>query len=124
MTDDTAAIQAALHCGATAVYSPGGECIIKGNLHAWWSGSMLRIFGDSNVDEFTKGILLWWANNGKEFPTWALAMQIVGSLTPNSAAAERVFSMLKLMFGDTQMTALADMIQAALMLNYNKRTVG
>ena len=34
-------------------------------------------------------------------------MQIVGSLTPNSAAAERVFSMLKLMFGDAQMTALA-----------------
>ena len=51
-------------------------------------------------------------------------MQIVGSFTPNSAAAERVFSLLKLMFGDTQMTALADMIQAALMLKYNKRTVG
>ena len=38
--------------------------------------------------------------------------------------AERVFSMLKLMFGDEQMLALADMIQAALMLRYNKRTVG
>ena len=51
-------------------------------------------------------------------------MRIVGSLTPNSAAAERVFSMLKQMFGDMQMRALADMIQAALMLKYNKRTVG
>ena len=53
-------------------------------------------------------------------------MQIVGSFTPNSAAAERVFSLLKLMFGDTQMSALADMIQAgpALMLKYNKRKVG
>eukprot|EP00966_Prymnesium_polylepis_P117287 2710307-Prymnesium_polylepis.1 len=38
-------------------------------------------------------------------------MQIVGSFTPNSAAAERVFSLLKHMFGDTQMQALADMIQ-------------
>ena len=37
---------------------------------------------------------------------------------------ERVFSMLKLMFGDTQMSALADMIQAALMLKYNQRKVG
>ena len=45
------------------------------------------------------GILLFWANHGKKFPTWALAMQIVGSFTPNSAAAERVFSLLKLMFG-------------------------
>ena len=42
----------------------------------------------------------------------------------SSAAAERVFSMLKMMFGDTQMSALADMIQVALMLRYNKRTVG
>ena len=50
-------------------------------------------------------------------------MQIVGSFTPNSAA-ERVFSMLKLMFGDTQMKALMDMIQAALMLKYNNRKVG
>ena len=55
---------------------------------------------------------------------WALTMQIVGSFTPNSAAAERVFSMLKLMFGDTQMKALMDMIQAALMLKYNQRKVG
>ena len=51
-------------------------------------------------------------------------MQIVGSFTPNSAAAERVSSMLKLMFGETQMSALVDMIQAAMMLKYNKRKVG
>ena len=50
--------------------------------------------------------------------------QIVGSFTPNSAAAERVFSLLKLMFGDIQMQALTDMIQAALMLKYNQRKVG
>ena len=81
-------------------------------------------FDHTDVDKFTKDVLLWWANNGKEFPTWALAMQIVGSFTPNSAAAERVFSMLKLMFGDTQMSALMDMIQAALMLKYNGRKIG
>jgi hypothetical protein len=52
-------------------------------------------------------------------------MRIVGSFTRNSAAAERVFSLLKNMYGDQQqMTALADMIQAALMLKYNKRAVG
>ena len=47
-------------------------------------------------------------------------------LLPSSApaAAERVFSMLKHMFGDMQMTALMDMIQAALMLKYNGRKVG
>ena len=44
--------------------------------------------------------------------------------TPNSAAAERVFSLLKAMFGDQQLGALADIIQTALMLRYNKRNVG
>ena len=35
-----------------------------------------------------------------------------------------IFSLLKLMWGDTQMHALADMIQASLMLKYNKRKIG
>ena len=78
----------------------------------------------SVVAAFTSGVLLFWANHGSDFPTWALAMRIVGSLTPNSAAAERVFSLLKLMFGEVQMSSLADMIQAALMLRYNGRKVG
>ena len=81
-------------------------------------------YDHEDVGKFTTDVLSFWANHGKEFPTWALAMQIVGSFTPNSAAAERVFSMLKFMFGDTQMRALADMIQAALMLRYNGRKVG
>ena len=41
-----------------------------------------------------------------------------------AASCERVFALLKLMFGDQQMTALADIIQSALMLRYNKRAVG
>ena len=45
-------------------------------------------------------------------------------ITPNSAAAELVFSMLKAMFGDQQMETLADIIQTALMLRINKRRVG
>ena len=59
-----------------------------------------------------------------KFPTWAAAAQIVFFFTPNSAAAERVFSLLKLFFGDTRMSALLDMIQASLMLRYNMRKVG
>ena len=45
-------------------------------------------------------------------------------LKPEPTAAERMFSALKRMFGDAQMTALADYIQAALMLCYNERPVG
>ena len=38
--------------------------------------------------------------------------------------SERVFSLLKNMFGADQKACLADYIQAALMLAYNKRKVG
>ena len=73
---------------------------------------------------FTEQVLKWWATNGSKFPAWAEAAQIIFAFTPNSAAAERVFSMLKSMFGDQQMETLADIIQTALMLRINERRVG
>jgi len=58
------------------------------------------------------------------FPTWACAARIVFALSPNSASCERVFSLLKVLFGEQQMSALADYIRAALMLRCNERRVG
>ena len=78
----------------------------------------------SDVKVFTETVLGWWANHGTKFPQWAAAAQIVFSFTPNSAAAERVFSLLKIFFGDVRAGSLADMIQATLMLRYNQRPVG
>ena len=46
------------------------------------------------------------------------------SMTCTSAAAERVFSLVEAMYGHEQRSALADQLQAALMLRYNKRMVG
>ena len=46
------------------------------------------------------------------FPQWALAARIVFAISPNSASCERVFSLLKLMFGEDQITTLADAIRA------------
>jgi len=40
---------------------------------------------------------------------------------PSSAAAERVFSLLSAAFSDQQDSALADYLQASVMLQYNKR---
>ena len=45
-------------------------------------------------------------------------------MSPNSACCERVFALLKNMFGEQQMAALKDYIQAALLQHYNGRTVG
>ena len=57
-------------------------------------------------------------------PTWAQAARIIFSMVASSAATERVFSLVNLMFGDQQDSALADQVQAAAMLRYNKRSVG
>ena len=42
----------------------------------------------------------------------------------SSRSCERVFALLKNLFGEQQMLALADYVQASLMLNYNGRRVG
>ena len=81
-------------------------------------------FDRSSVADYSTAVLRWWANHRSEIPTWAKAARIVFALTPNSASCERVFSLVKCMFGGMQMAALADHIQVALMLRYNKRLVG
>jgi hypothetical protein len=85
VTDDTAAIQAALNCGATAVYSPQGNCIIKGNVHCSWSGAMLRIFGDGG------GV----SSGGTQGSVWTLAgpgtlLTYYGASTPTSFTIEGI----------------------------------
>ena len=52
------------------------------------------------------------------------AARIVFAISPNSASCERVFALLRNLFGELQMKSLADYVQAALMLNYNQRSVG
>ena len=81
-------------------------------------------FDKGSVTDYTDAILGWWRTNGKNIPAWALAARIVFAISPSSASCERVFALLKTLFGDEQMSALADYIQAALMLNYNNRNVG
>ena len=74
--------------------------------------------------DYTKAVLSWWRANGGCFKTWALAARIVFAISPNSASCERVFALLKRLFGELQMNSLADLLQASLMLNYNHRAVG
>ena len=74
--------------------------------------------------DYSNAILSWWRDNGTAFPAWALAARIVFAISPNSASCERVFALLKNLFGETQMRSLADYVQVALMLNYNGRVVG
>ena len=57
-------------------------------------------------------------------PQRASAARIAFAISPNSASCERVFSLLEQMYGDDQLSALADQLRAAIMLAYNKRTLG
>ena len=81
-------------------------------------------FDRSSVKDFTEGVLLWWKHNSSRFPSWAIAARIVFAITPSSAASERVFSLVKAMFGKDQLSSLGDQLQGSVMLRYNKRNVG
>ena len=61
------------------------------------------------IKDFTSKVLKWWADAEKsKFLTWAIAARIVFAFNPNSAAAEGVFSLVKLMFGYAQDSAISD----------------
>ena len=81
-------------------------------------------FDRADMAAYTEGMLTWWRTNGGGLKHWAQAARIVFAISPNSASCERVFSLLKLMWGDQQMSTLADAIRASLMLRYNDRVVG
>ena len=72
----------------------------------------------------SRGLLKWWRINNPPFPTWAKAARIIFAMAPSSAASERVFSLVKSMFGKEQLSSLADFVQGSVMSRYNKRNVG
>ena len=94
---------------------------LEGDLPKYLAAAHGFTCNHKDVDQFTEAVLGWWKNHGEAVGAWAVGAQIIFSLSPNSAAAERIFSQMKDMFGDKQASALADMLQAAMMLRYHKR---
>jgi len=72
-----------------------------------------------SVNDFTESILGWYKNHSGEIGAWTKASLIVLSFTSSSAAAGRVFSLLKALFGSNQDMALADYILGPMMARYN-----
>lgn len=64
-------------------------------------------FNCSSVTDFSDNVLTFW-RNVKRCPTWKHEARRAFCLTPNSAASERVFSLLKAMFNDKQVASLSD----------------
>ena len=57
----------------------------------------------------------------EDLPHWLSAVQKIFLVQPSSAAAERVFSLLRNAFGEQQQSSLHDLVTATLMVQYNKR---
>ena len=84
------------------------------------------VIGTGDITQFTEKVLSFFAglNDDNDVSAWTAAALRVFSMSPNSASCERVFSLLKLMFSSTQLTALSDYVQGSLMLRYNGRDPG
>ena len=67
-----------------------------------------------------EAIMKFWRANYHSIPSIANLARYCMTLTPSSAAAERIFSILKQMFSLQQMgNTLEDLVEAAVMLNAN-----
>ena len=88
------------------------------------SATTCAALDQSDIAKFTDAVLDFWRNNGTKMKAWAATAKICFAILPSSGASERVFALLKNMFGKDQLNALADYIEVALMLRYNKRKVG
>lgn len=75
----------------------------------------------TDVTAFTEAVLNFWKGRARELPHWARAARSIFSISPNSCACERVFSLMKSMFTPAQRTALMDYVEGSLMLAYNNR---
>lgn len=86
-------------------------------------GSTLS-FDHSNLNDFTNNVLDFWRGASCKLATWAKEARRAFCITPNSAASERVFSLLQNMFESNQVSSLSDYVEGGVMLQYNGRTLG
>jgi hypothetical protein len=97
---------------------------LKAELPAYMSAAAGTEMDTEDVKAYSDAVLEWWKSSPKQgMHAWRKAARIMFSITPNSASCERVFALLKNMFGSTQDACLADYIQASLMLRFNQRDV-
>ena len=66
-----------------------------------WPPLPLGVVNATDVDDFSDGVLQWWRTDGHAFPAWAwaAAARVAFAFSPNSASCERVFSLLRVMYG-------------------------
>ena len=91
--------------------------------------ALLRSFNKSQVEPGSlnsaeiamSDAAAFWRASWQEIPSLAIFARYCFTIVPSSAAAERVFSILKSFFSTQQLSsALDDYVQTSVMLRYNK----
>ena len=80
-----------------------------------------RLMPVSEEDELEHIVIFWKANKSNFGAFKEVFVAYALTFVPSSAAAERVFSILKRFFGNNQNSALEDYIEYSVMLSFNKR---
>ena len=64
----------------------------------------------------------WWVSMREKLPGFFQVLHVILTHTPNSAAAEHLFSILNNLFGSKQTCSRADYIEFSLMKQFNEQT--
>ena len=89
--------------------------------HVVLAGVDVSAFNDNDPTAFTEAVLQWWRCKAHHIPHWATAAQIMFSISPSSAAAERVFSILSNSFDPSRDSALEDLVEGTLQVRFNNK---
>ena len=73
------------------------------------------------ISELVEQIRIFWNSRKKKLPHWYDFVTLCMLLQPSSASVERLFSMLKFVFGDYQHSSLNDKVVLSVQLRYNHR---
>jgi hypothetical protein len=95
---------------------------LKGELAAYVSAAMDAVRDPARADKRSDEVSDWWALHAARLPLFSTLMRDVALACPSSAAAERVFSVMRRSFGKGQKTSMEDYIELSCMLQYNYRT--
>jgi hypothetical protein len=63
----------------------------------------------------------FWVQHKVELPNWFHWARIAFTVVPTSASVERLFSVLKRVFGDLSEHAYEDLVELSCLLKYNSR---
>lgn len=98
-----------------------GMCSEIAQFRVALAGLDANAFDHDDPAAFTAAVLKWWRCRSRHIPHWATAARIMFAVSPSSAAAERVFSILANSFDSTRDHALEDLVEGTIQVRFNNK---